>query len=146
MKSTYSTIIKAPVATVFELIDDPEKTKLWIEELVNTEYPEGLNRDQPVGTKFKQQLREGRKVITYDGEVTAYEKLKLLAIKLSNPDFQVSVSYHLTPVEAGTQLDYEADFNSDKWYFKLFGPLFKVFNNSILRKQMAKLTTVAEAR
>jgi uncharacterized protein YndB with AHSA1/START domain len=146
MKSTYSTIIKAPVETVFEFIDDPEKTKLWIEELVSTEYPEGINRDQPVGTKFKQQLREGRKVITYDGEVTAYEKLKLLAVKLTGPDFQVSVSYRLTPVEAGTQLDYEADFNSDKWYFKLFSPLFKIFNNSILGKQMAKLTAVAEKR
>jgi uncharacterized protein YndB with AHSA1/START domain len=145
MKGTYSTIIKAPVETVFKFIDDPEKTKLWIEELVSTEYPEGLNRDQPVGTKFRQQMREGGKVQTYDGEVTAYEKPTLLAIKLSGPSFQVSVTYRLTPVEAGTRLDYEADFNGDAWYFKFFGPLFRVFNNIILKKQMAKLTAVAES-
>ncbi len=145
MKSTYTTTIQAPVEVVFNFIDDPEKTKLWIEELVSTEYPDGLNRDQPVGTKFKQQIREGGKVQTYDGEVTAYEKPRLLGIKLGSEVFQVSVTYRLTPVETGTQLDYEVDLESGKWYVKLLAPLLKGFNERILKKQMAKLTAVAKA-
>lgn len=74
MTVTYSQEIVAPIDRVFDLIDDDQKIKLWMDGLEETIYPEGLDREQAVGTTFKQRIREGGRVVEYDGEVTAYDR------------------------------------------------------------------------
>ena len=44
--------------TVRFFLDEKEKMKLWITELKEIIYPEGLDRNNPSGTKFKQKLKE----------------------------------------------------------------------------------------
>ena len=61
MKMTDSVNINAPIEEVFYYIADPEKQKLWMDGLVNTEYTDEWNEDNPVGAQFKQRLIKGRK-------------------------------------------------------------------------------------
>ena len=44
---------------MFELVDDDEKIKLWMEGLEETIYTSPQDRENPVGGTFKQKIREG---------------------------------------------------------------------------------------
>jgi uncharacterized protein YndB with AHSA1/START domain len=145
MEAVSSIYINAPIEKVFEYIDDDEKLKLWIDGLISTEYPDGLNRDNAVGTKFKQKLKEGGKIVEYDGEVLAYTKPSFIKIKIWNPTFGVTVDYNLSPESEGTKLDYKAVIISDKWYFKLFAPIIQLFNRGAVDKQLLRFKTVVES-
>jgi uncharacterized protein YndB with AHSA1/START domain len=104
----HSLDIDAPIEKVFALVDDPERIKLWMKGLEETVYPTPPNRENPVGTRFKQRIREGRRVAEYDGEVTAYDKPTHLAVRIGNEKFLFDVDYRLSDLGGRTQLDYTA--------------------------------------
>ena len=79
MKNTCAIDIEAPITKVFDFINDENKHKLWLEGLEETIREPGYNSKKPVGSKFQQKLREGKKVEVYDGEVTAYNRPHHLA-------------------------------------------------------------------
>src|SRR5260370_25395181 len=105
-KITYSIEINAPIEMVFDLIDDPEKIKKWMDGLEEISCPEERNPDNPVGTKFRQKIKEGRHTQEFDGEVVGYEKPKNLSIQVANKYCAVLVDYNLSPIATGTRLDY----------------------------------------
>lgn len=145
MQITYTQDIHAPIEKVFDLIHDPDKHKLWLKGVEETRYVGAYDPENPVGTRFKQKIREGGRVKEYDGEVTAFAKPKHLGIRLFCPQFSVAVDYRLTPVEGGTRLDYVADFASGNWFFRLMVRLFGFLMRGMLTKQMRKLKELAEA-
>lgn len=145
MTITYSQEIQAPIDRVFDLIDDDQKLKLWMDGLEETIYPEGLDREQAVGATFKQRIREGGRVVEYDGEVTAYDRPHHLGVRIGNESFSVLVDYRLTAVDGGTRLDYAAEMVYASWFTRLVGGLFGWFTRRILNNQMAKLKAVAES-
>ena len=78
MKNICTVEIAAPIAKVFDFINDEAKHKLWVEGLQETIREPGYDRKHPLGSKFKQKIREGKKVEVYDGEVTAYRAAQAL--------------------------------------------------------------------
>ena len=145
MKCTYTQDMNAPIDRVFDLISDPEKHKLWLKGVEETRYVGSYNPANPVGTKFKQKIREGGRVQEYDGEVTAFARPKHLGIRLFAPEFSVTVDYRLTPVGGGTRLDYVAEVACTHWFYRLIGKVFGFLMRGMLRKQMRKLKELAEA-
>ena len=145
MQITYTQEIHAPMEKVFDLIADPEKHKLWLKGVEETRHLEPYDPENPVGTKFKQRIREGGRVKEYDGEVTAFARPKHLGIRLFAPQFSVTVDYHLTPLESGSRLDYLAEFTCGSWFFRLLGRIFSFLMRGMLRKQMLKLKELAES-
>ena len=144
MRTAYQLDIEAPIGTVFEQIDDDEKLKLWMEGLEETIYPSGCDRQNPLGTKFIQKIREGGRVGEYTGEVIAYEKPTRLAIDIGNRQFTVRVDYRLSPTPAGTRLDYSVETVKATWMVRLFSKLFSGFTRRLLDRQMKKLKELAE--
>lgn len=144
MAFTYALHVNAPIERVFGMVDDPEKLKLWMEGLEETIYTTEFDPQNPVGAKFKQKIREGGHVQEYDGEVTAYDKPKHLAVRIFSPHFSVQVDYRFTAEGAGTRLDYSADICAYRWYIRLMILAFGWFTRRILRKQMTKLKELAE--
>src|SRR6516162_3411737 len=99
---TKSVEVKAPIEKTFALVDDPEKLKLWLVGLVETVYTSDYDPQNPVGARFKQKIKEGGRVAEYDGEVTAYDKPRHLAVRVGNKYFSADVDYRFTPVGSGT--------------------------------------------
>ena len=62
--------IAASPEVVFDWVDDDEKLPLWLEGLEQIEYPDGVDRNNPVGTRFRHTMRRGRKRVEYEGHVT----------------------------------------------------------------------------
>ncbi|TCP61537.1 SRPBCC family protein [Baia soyae] len=143
---TYSMDIQAPIEHVFQFIDEEEKTKLWMKELVGTTYIGTFDPENPVGTKFKQKLKEGGRIAEYDGEVLAYEKPKLLSIRLGNKMFSVDVTYQLSETPNGTRLHYTCTQTFHTFLARVMGTLFSGFMKKIFQKQMKALKEVAESR
>jgi len=144
MALTYSIEMRASIDKVFDFVDDKEKLKLWMDGLEETTYVTERDPANPVGTKFKQKIREGGRVQEYDGEVLAYEKPKHVAVRIGNAYFHAVADYRFTPIDRGTRLDYTCDVTCHGWFVKLMGYLFGWFAKRILRKQMAKLRELAE--
>lgn len=141
---TYMIDIHAPIETVFECINDNEKQKIWMEGLKETRYPEGYDPSNPVGTKFVQKIKEGGRVIEYDGEVIAYDEPKLTAVRIGNNSFSVKAFYELSEIPEGTRLNYRAEMGSANMLTKVMGFLFSWLTKRILHKQMTKLKELAE--
>jgi carbon monoxide dehydrogenase subunit G len=145
MKCDFTMDMNAPMEKVFELIHDPEKHTLWLDGVEETRYLEGFyDPAHPVGGKFKQKIREGGRVKEYDGEVTAFTRPKHLGIRLFSKQFSVQVDYHLSPIAAGTRLDYSADVTCNSWIIRVIGALFRPFMRRMVRKQISKLKELAE--
>lgn len=144
MNFTYAIEINAPIARVFDWVDDEDNLKLWMDGLEETIFPEGKNRTNPVGTKFTQRLREGRRIAEYAGRVVAYEKPNQLAVTIGNAQFEMLVVYRFTPKGAWTWLDYSATMTRGNLFIKLMSKLFAPLTRRILDKQMQKLKELAE--
>src|ERR1700677_3111324 len=109
MKHTFYLCISASNEKVFDLLQDPEKHKLWLQGVEETRCIGPYDPSNPGGTKFKQKIREGGSIKEYDGVVTAFNKPTHLGILLSSPQFSVQVDYRLTSEGSGTHLDYECE-------------------------------------
>ena len=144
MAITYQLQINAPIEKVFDLVDDDDKIKLWMEGLEETIYTSPQDRENPVGTTFKQKIREGGRVTEYDGVVTAYEKPKHLGVQISNSSFAMQVDYRFTSTPTGTRLDYVAEMVDPSWFTRLMSKLFSWLTNRILHKHMKNLKALGE--
>ncbi|HEU4798271.1 MAG TPA: SRPBCC family protein [bacterium] len=145
MGETFTMVIAAPVERVWALIDEPDNLKRWMDGLEETTYPDGLDRSRPVGTRFVQRIREGGRASEYQGVVTAYEHLNHLGIEIGNRAFTMAVDYRLAAVPEGTRLDYSAVMTRGGGFVRVMSLLFGWLTRKILRKQMARLKSLAES-
>lgn len=146
MRQTRSIRINATPARVWELLDNDDNLPAWMPHIVSTRYPDGRPKDNPVGCRFIQEMREGDKVSSYEGEVTEYEAGKLLGVLLRPKAFAIHAVYHVSGDEDWTRLDYGCDVRPMTWRGYLMVWYGKKLLNSILDQQLARLKLVAEGR
>ncbi|QDV17725.1 Polyketide cyclase / dehydrase and lipid transport [Gimesia panareensis] len=144
MEITYHQEIIAPIDIVFDFLNDDEKMKLWMEGLETTEYPEGKNEDDPVGTIFVQTIREAGHSQQYAGIVTEYKPPELIGVQLQGNAFRVDVTYELTDRGRKTDLDYTCELVFAGLFYRIIGFLFGGLTRRILKNQMTKLKQLAE--
>ncbi|WP_408010556.1 SRPBCC family protein [Pseudalkalibacillus sp. A8] len=142
---TYTIDIHAQRETVFDCINDNEKQKIWMEGLQETEYVGVYDAENPVGSHFKQKIKEGGRVVEYVGEVIAYDRPDSIAVKIGNQSFAVSVYYQLSETTNGTRLNYRAEMGTANTFTKIMGFLFGWLTKRILHKQMTRLKELAES-
>lgn len=144
MAITFQVDIEAPLEQVWALLDDETRLPLWMPEVMETVYPEDRDRSTPVGTTFRQKLKEGGRIKEYEGEVTAYEAPRMLGIRIGDGRFFVDVTYALSPIGTGTRLDYRAEVVVETLLARIMGFLFRPLTMRILRRHMVNLKRVAE--
>ena len=118
---------------------------------------EGVVDDRPltegppgVGTKFEMDIKEGRQVVTYQGEITKYDRHRLMGITMvggcGKEPMTMHVDYLLTDLGAGrTQLDYTCTAEPPKkLLYRLMMPLFKLFGRMFIKKFMNNLRRLVE--
>lgn len=145
MAITRTIEIDAPIERVFDLVDKPENLRRWIDGLEETTYLDEPDPASPVGTRFKQRIREGGRVAEYEGEVTAYEKPRHLGVRIGNTRFEMDVDYRFSERGDGVRLDYTATAIPTSAIASVMNVLFGWLGTRIARKQLAKLKLVAES-
>jgi carbon monoxide dehydrogenase subunit G len=129
-------------------IEEPEKQKQWMKGLLSNEST-SPGRDG-VGSTFRMQIKEGRSVATYDGEVTTHDKPRRLEVRMWGGNFPggmaMRVDYVLTAVEAGTRLDYTCEMEGKRpgFFLRLMMPLFMIFGRMQLRGFLRTLKRLVE--
>lgn len=146
MRQTRRIRINAQPEHVWELIDDDTKLSSWMPHIVATRYPDGKPADNPVGTRFIQEMRQGDKTVSYEGEVTEYQPGKLLGVLLRPAAFAIHVVYHVEGDDDWTLLDYGCDVKPMTWRGYLMVWYGKKMLNRILDQQLALLKLVAEGK
>lgn len=149
MKDTrYSTEFAATPAKIWPFLEDPERIKQWMVGVVD----DRPTSDGPlgVGSTFEMDIREGRRITTYQGEITAYERESRMGIKMvggcGRKPFTMHADYRLTPLGGGrTRLDYlcRVDF-PDGFFYRLVMPLFGLMAKMMIRKFMRNLRGLVE--
>lgn len=144
MRQTRRIRINAPQNRVWELIDDDSKLPSWMAHLVAVRYPDGKPKDNPVGARFIHELRQGDTVSSYGGEITEYQRGKLLAMMVRPEAFAMHSVYHLSGDEDWTLLEFGCDVKPMTWRGYLMVWWARRVLNSILDQQLARLKLVAE--
>lgn len=147
MQYSTSIEINAPIEQAFDCVDDNEKLKQWaegVEEIIPLDPWDPAN---PVGSRFKQRIREGGRVNEYEGEVTAYDKPHHIAITLGGAAFTMAVDYRFTALDAArTRLDYHVGMVAGSWWARVMGVAFGWLTRRIAAKQLAALKALAESQ
>jgi hypothetical protein len=145
MPITRSIEINASIDRAFDCVDDNEKVKQWAKGVEQIIPQEPWNPANPVGSKFKQLIREGGRLTEYHGEVVAYDKPRHLGVTLGSKDFSVRMDYRFTRLDARrTRLDYSADTRAFTWIGRVMLVLFGWLNRRTANQQMAALKALAE--
>ncbi len=130
---------------VFHWISDPERAKLWMTSVSQTEI---LNRTpNMIGTTFRETVEENGRGTELQGVVTDYQPGRLMAFHLGGRYDVVDVEYRLDDVGGRTRLIQEATIR----FRGLLGvasfllrPLFKRKIIAQSRQELARLKEFCE--
>jgi uncharacterized protein YndB with AHSA1/START domain len=145
MKNACTIDINAPIGKVFDIINDSEKHKLWLDGLLETIHEAGYDPKHPLGSKFKQKIRDGKKVEVYDGEVTAYKRPRHLGVRVFNEAFSAQVNYRLKTLKKKTHLSFTSEVTFKSVAFRMLAGFSGPMVRGMLEKQLRKLKELAEA-
>jgi uncharacterized protein YndB with AHSA1/START domain len=145
MKNVCTIEINAPIGKVFDFINDETKHKLWLEGLDETIREPGYDRKHPVGSKFKQKIRDGKKLEVYDGEVTAYDRPKHLGARVHNKSLSVQIDYRLKNVKKVTHLEFTSEVTFHNFALKMVAGMSRSIMRAVLEKQMKTVKELVEA-
>lgn len=78
-----------------------------MDEVEDIHYLSEIDPLNPIGTQFRQRLREGIMTRNYDGRVEVYEEYERFSVTFSDRRFQFRLDYFLEAFEGGTKLRYK---------------------------------------
>lgn len=145
MKITNTIEIKAPAATVFYWLEDPERAMKWMTSVSRSE----VVHDAPgkVGTTFREYVEESGRGLEMRGVITAWEENARLAFHLES-DFNVTdVDFTLAEQNGVTQLIQSAEVQFKgalKIMSLFFGAAFIKRIKSQAQEEFVKLKELCE--
>ena len=140
--------IDAAPKRVFELIERPDRQKLWMHGLEQVTFLDGGSPPSQVGRRFRQRVKQAKgQVGTYDGEITAYERPFLYGYSVGNERFRMHVEYRIEALDARTSLvHYRADAHEGGFLNQFMGTVFRPLAKQVAKEQLKRLSSLAEAR
>ena len=149
MRCTFERTVEIgrPPESVFPWIEEPERQKLWMKGLEENRLVDGGTTR--AGARIKMRIKEGRRRSEYDGEITAYDRPRHLALRFWGGAFpkgvEMHVDYRLENLAGRTRLHYVGWCELKGFWMRLFGPLMKLFAGIQLNSFLKKLKRLAEA-
>ncbi|MDY6912581.1 MAG: SRPBCC family protein [Chloroflexota bacterium] len=145
MKFACTVDINSTPEKVFSWIDNPEKAKLWITSVSETEYLH--QTPEIIGTTFRETVEENGRGTELHGVITDYRPNRLIAFHLSGDYNIVDVEYRLAEINGLTRLTLDSNirFRSfTKVIMLITGPLFKRRIRRQLQEEFARLKKLCE--
>ncbi len=126
MKTTTSILIEAPVGTVFLWLEDNERLKKWVPNLI--EDTPLIETPEKTGSRFKQVFLENGKRMEMTGEITDYVENERMRVDMTGTMFNLDVEYILTaPSEDQTELTQNTEIRF-KGLMVLFAPIMRLMS------------------
>ncbi len=140
------TVIDAPADIVFLWLEDNNRLKQWVPNLVSDETI--VETPEKIGTKFQQVFLENGRNMEMIGEITEYVENKLMRVMMQGDKFELDVSYRLKSLgDAQTEVTQDTQLKF-KGFMKILTPIFflvsKLSKNNPQTAAHAKLKQMAE--
>ena len=139
-----SVTIARSVDDVFLVLTTPEDTPKWSASAVD----ERLTSPGPVGvgsTRHATVRTFGGRTTTNETIVTAFEPNRRVAMRTVTARVPFEAAWSFTPVAGGTRVDWAWSFEL-RGVARLFGPPFAAYFRRSLRRDLARLKAMMEAR
>ncbi|WP_026942249.1 SRPBCC family protein [Hellea balneolensis] len=147
MKTSKTTLIDAPAKIVFLWLEDNERLKQWVPNLI--EDVPIIEMPDKIGSTFRQVFLERGKRMEMTGEITAHTENERMRVFMTGDMFNLDVDYTLraiSPEQTDVTQDTEIKM---KGAAKLFAPLMLImskFSRSDPQAEAhARLKALAEA-
>lgn len=147
MKTSMTTVINAPAEVVFLWLEDDERLKQWIPNLLEDEPI--IETPEKVGSTFRQVFVENGKEMEMTGEITAYSENERMRVFMTGKMFDLDVDYILkSPSENQTEVTQDSHIKL-KGAMMLFAPIMwlmsKLSSKNPQADAHARLKELAEA-
>ncbi len=147
MKTVSKTVINAPAEIVFPWLEDNDRIKQWVPNLIEDEAL--VETPEKVGSKFRQVFLEQGKRMEMTGEITAYTENERMRVDMAGEMFDLDVDYTLVALSS-TQTEVTQDsVIKFKGFMKIFAPIMalmaKFSSNNAQDQAHQKLKELAEA-
>ena len=141
-----TTIIDAPVEIVFLYLEDSDRLRQWVPNLVEDESI--IETPGKTGSKFRQVFVEKGKTMEMTGEITEYVENEFLRAVMTGDMFGLDVGYRLKSLNgARTELTQDTQIKF-KGFMKFVVPIFvllsKLSSKDPQAEAHAKLKELAE--
>lgn len=146
MRLTARIDIDAPPETVWRCIDEPALIVRWVEGALDHRYIDPRDPAHPVGQRFVQRLKQGKKVTEFTGTLIEFDRLRHFAFTIPSPAYSSEAHFRLTPLDAArTHVDYVIDVTLHTAVAKLAAVLLRLPLSFFVPRQMRRLKTLAES-
>jgi len=147
MKSSTTTLINAPAATVFLWLEDNDRLMRWVPNLVEDEAL--VDTPEKIGSKFRQVFLENGRRMEMTGEITAYVENERMRVDVVGDMFVLDADYTLKAIaDNQTELTQDTEIRF-KGFMKLFAPVMMLMSKFSSKDPQAdahaKLKAMAEA-
>ena len=138
--------IDAPLQVVWSCIEEPDKIVRWVEGAVDHRYLRAHAGHPNVGDKFLQRLKQGRKVVEFEGTLITRQYGRHFAFTIPAPAYSSEAHFRLSPRGlSGTHVDYSIDVTLHTLLAKLAGAVLHVPLGFFVRRQLRRLRALAVA-
>lgn len=124
MNSSFKRQIDTDAETLWQLLTDPDHTRHWMPEVESIQPRDPMAGG--VGTISDMKIREGKKLVDYEEEITAWTPGAHLGLVLRGGnlgDSPMQLDYRLQPTQDGVELQYTGQWAPTEWHLRLLGPL-----------------------
>lgn len=145
MKISHSIKINNTVENVFYWLENPEKAKHWMTNVVHYE----IIKETPnkIGTTFKETIEENGQQLEMQGEITEFVANQKIVFNLKSKVHKVNVEFNLESLNNATLLTQNAHIQF-KGFMKIMILIFGfIFKNKILKQinnEFVKLKKLCE--
>jgi uncharacterized protein YndB with AHSA1/START domain len=121
MKTSTTTLIDAPASTIFLWLEDNQRLKQWVPNLVEDEPL--IETPERVGSCFRQVFVEKGREMEMEGEITAYVPNERMRVMMTGAMFNLDVDYKLRALsETRTEVMQDTEI-AFKGVLKLMTPI-----------------------
>ena len=129
--------ILKPIGEVFMFINDTSKAPLWLESCI--ELTQVSNEPKRVGTKLHYVYNQGGQNREMDGAVTEYSEGSQLTMKFTDSQFDIQISFLLTPIPNGTLIKHSIAIESKGFFGKMMSKMIGAGNQRQIQNNMTRL-------
>ena len=137
--------IKTYIEEAFKFILNEDKLKQWIDGLENVEFLFNMDEYNPVGAKFKLKIDNKDKANIYNGEIVAYDKPRLLAVKIFIDNMEAGIIFNLESNLFGTKINCEVYLKNEGVFKRDYGLFFNWKIKKRIKEILNKLKIAAES-